>query len=219
MKFYWAARSRACHARIDSLARPLAIRPEHGVVCVIIMKQNHSCRASVFLCAPAPKLSTRPEYLAMTRSKKTAAHYRARMMGLAVVLSAASMGTAGAQALYPSPGGRYRNDSTNLNPQTAPSRWDRARFHRSGTRGRPRPGRQSPAPRRPGQRDTVIRDAAKAGFDPSAGPCQVLADLAGGSAGLAGKAVRRRSNVIIESPSSAGFPPRDAGKSRGAIRH
>jgi hypothetical protein len=60
----------------------------------------------------------------------TAAHYRA------LVMSAASMGTAGAQALYPSSGGPYRNDRTNLNPQTAPSRWDRAHFHRSGTRGR-----------------------------------------------------------------------------------
>jgi len=56
----------------------------------------------------------------MTRNKKTAAHYRARMIGLAVVMSAAFLGTAGAQALYPSPGGRYRNDSTNHNPQTAP---------------------------------------------------------------------------------------------------
>ena len=43
----------------------------------------------------------------MTRSKKTTAHYRARMMGLAVVMSAASLGTPGAQALYPSPGERY----------------------------------------------------------------------------------------------------------------
>jgi multidrug efflux pump subunit AcrA (membrane-fusion protein) len=25
--------------------------------------------------------------------------------------------------------------------------------------------------------------------------------------------------IVTESPSSAGFPPRDAGKSRGAIRH
>jgi hypothetical protein len=87
---------------------------------------------------------------AMTRSKKTAAHYRARMMGLAVVMSAASLGTAGAQALYPSPGERYRNDSTNLNPQTAPSRWDRARFHRSGTRGRQGLGASPLRPEGPG---------------------------------------------------------------------
>ena len=72
----------------------------------------------------------------MTRSKKTAAHYRARMMGLAVLMSAASLGTTGARELYPSPGERYRNAETNLNPQLPPSRRDRARFHRSGNRGR-----------------------------------------------------------------------------------
>src|ERR1700730_17990041 len=55
----------------------------------------------------------------------------------------------------------------------------------------PRRGRQSPAPRRSRQRDTVIWDAAKAGFDPSASLCQALADLAGGSAGLAGNEPRR----------------------------
>jgi hypothetical protein len=86
---------------------------------------------------------------AMTRSKKTAAHYRARMKGLALVMWAASLGTAGAQALYPSPGGR-RNDSTILNPQTAPSRWDRARFHRSGTRGRQGLGASPLRPEGPG---------------------------------------------------------------------
>ena|ERR1700726_3160049 len=104
----------------------------------------------------------------MIWSKKAAAYYLARMMGLAVVMSAACLGTVGAQALYPS-GGRYRMDRTNLNPQTAPSRRPRP-FPSLWNARPPRPGRQSPAPRRPGQRDTVIRDAAKAGFDPSAGP-------------------------------------------------
>jgi hypothetical protein len=85
----------------------------------------------------------------MTWSKKAVAHYRARMMGLAVVMSA-SLGTAGAQALYPSSGGPYRNDRTNLNPQTAPSRWDRARFHRSGTRGRQGLGASPLRPEGPG---------------------------------------------------------------------
>jgi hypothetical protein len=33
------------------------------------------------------------------------------------------------------------------------------------------------------------------------------------------KELRRRTSVIVESPSSAGFLPRGAGKSRGAIRH
>ena len=51
----------------------------------------------------------------MRRSKKTAAHYRARMMGLAVAMeAAASLGTAGARELYPSPGERYRNDRTSI---------------------------------------------------------------------------------------------------------
>jgi hypothetical protein len=72
----------------------------------------------------------------MTRDKKTAAHYRARMIGLAATMLAATMGNALAQELYPSPGGRYRNAETNRNPQLPPSRWDRARFHRSGNRGR-----------------------------------------------------------------------------------
>ena len=69
-------------------------------------------------------------------TKKTAAQYRARMMGLAAAMLAATIGNARAQELYPSPGGHYRNAETNLNPQLPPSRWDRARFHRSGNRGR-----------------------------------------------------------------------------------
>jgi len=85
----------------------------------------------------------------MIWSKKAAAHYLARMMGLAVVMSAACLGTVGAQALYPS-GGRYRMDRTNLNPQTGPSRWDRARFHRSGTRGRQDLGASPLRPEGPG---------------------------------------------------------------------
>jgi hypothetical protein len=72
----------------------------------------------------------------VTRSKKAAALYGTRMIGLAAAMLAATMGIACAQELYPSPGGRYRNAGANLNPQLAPSRWDRARFHRSGTRGR-----------------------------------------------------------------------------------
>jgi hypothetical protein len=83
----------------------------------------------------------------------------------------------------------------------------------------PRAGCQSPVPRRSRQLDTVIRNAVKARFDPGAGLCQRLADLAGGPAGLAGRKLRRRQSVILESLSSAGFPPRGAGKSRGAIRH
>jgi hypothetical protein len=68
---------------------------------------------------------------------------RAWTMVLAVVLLAASLGTAG------------------MGPRPFPSLWN-ARP--------PRPGCRSPAPRSSRQRDAVIRDAAKAGFDPSAGP-------------------------------------------------
>jgi len=38
-------------------------------------------------------------------TKKTAAQYRARMMGLAAAMLAATMGNARAQELYPSPAG------------------------------------------------------------------------------------------------------------------
>ncbi|MGH6813456.1 MAG: hypothetical protein ACREDM_14330 [Methylocella sp.] len=72
----------------------------------------------------------------MTLRKKAAAYCQAQMMGLAVVMLTACLGTAGAQEHYRFPGGRYRDTRTNLNPQAALSRRDRARFHRSGTRGR-----------------------------------------------------------------------------------
>jgi hypothetical protein len=86
----------------------------------------------------------------MTWDKKTAAHCSARMMGLAAAMLAATMGNARAQELYPSPGGRYRNAETNRNPQLPPSRWDRARFHRSGTRGRQGLGASPLHPEGPG---------------------------------------------------------------------
>jgi hypothetical protein len=86
----------------------------------------------------------------MTRGKKTVGSYMTRIMGFAAMMVAATVDTAGAQELYPSPGGRYRNDRTILNPQTAPSRWDRARFHRSGTRGRQGLGASPLHPEGPG---------------------------------------------------------------------
>jgi hypothetical protein len=58
----------------------------------------------------------------MTQSKKTAAHYRARMTGLAAAMLAAAMGIAGAQELYPSRVAHDRSAGTKLNPQKAPSR-------------------------------------------------------------------------------------------------
>jgi len=39
MKFHWAAIT-SLPRRIDGFARPLAIHPEHGVVCVIFTKAN-----------------------------------------------------------------------------------------------------------------------------------------------------------------------------------
>jgi len=86
----------------------------------------------------------------MTQSKKSAAHYRARMTGLAAAMLAAAMGIAGAQELYPSRAAHDRSAGTKLNPQKAPSRWDRARFHRSGTRGRQGLGASPLHPEGPG---------------------------------------------------------------------
>jgi hypothetical protein len=96
----------------------------------------------------------------MTQSKKTAAHYRARMTGLAAAMLAAAMGIAGAVPRRARSQRRDKAQSTKsplaLGPRPFPSLWN-ARP--------PRPGRQSPSPRRPGQRDTVTGDAAREGFE------------------------------------------------------
>jgi len=86
----------------------------------------------------------------MTLSKKAAAPCRTRIMGLAAAMLAATMGIAGAQELSPPRAGHDRNAGTNLNPRKAPSRWDRARFHRSGTRGRQGLGASPLHPEGPG---------------------------------------------------------------------
>ncbi len=72
------------------------------------------------------------------------------MMGLAAAMLAATMRIVRAQELYPSRVERYRNAETNRNPQLPPSRWDRARFHRSGTRGRQGLGASPLHPEGPG---------------------------------------------------------------------
>ena len=86
----------------------------------------------------------------MTRSKKTAAHYGTRIMGLAAAILAATVGIACAQQHYPSRAEQIYDANANPKPQTAPSRWDRARFHRSGTRGRQGLGASPLHPEGPG---------------------------------------------------------------------
>jgi hypothetical protein len=71
----------------------------------------------------------------MPQSKRAAA-YVARIKGLAVAMLAASIGIAYAQQHYPSRADQIYGANASPKPQLAPSRRDRARFHRSGTRGR-----------------------------------------------------------------------------------
>jgi hypothetical protein len=190
---------------IDGLVRPLAIQPELPCKCIPI-------------CVPAPNLLTRPEVSGHDTEKE-----------IGRTLSGADDGACrghvgrrhghcrrtGALSVPRRPRSQRRDKAQStksplaLGPRPFPSLWN-ARP--------PRPGRQSPAPRRPGQRDTVkgTRPGRGSSERPSlpvfGGSCPRLA-------GLAGKELRRRPNVIVENPSSAGFPPRDAGKSRGAIGH
>jgi len=77
---------------------------------------------------------------------------QAAKIGLAAAVLLGSMGAAGAQVLYPAypdsyygyPNGMYEFRSV------APSRWDRHRFHRSGTRGRMGLGADPMHPEGPG---------------------------------------------------------------------
>ncbi len=64
------------------------------------------------------------------------ARRKALTVGLAAATLAASFGAVSAQQLYPTPVDQVYGGSVTPNPQTAPSRWDRAHFDRSGTRGR-----------------------------------------------------------------------------------
>ncbi|QBR72257.1 hypothetical protein CU048_14315 [Beijerinckiaceae bacterium] len=76
--------------------------------------------------------------------------HRAPIIGLAAAALAASIGAASAQERYPSSADQYYNVYANPNPRTAPSRWDRARFDRSGTRGREGLGASPMRPEGPG---------------------------------------------------------------------
>jgi hypothetical protein len=82
----------------------------------------------------------------MTWSSKAVGLYGTRTW-LVVALLAATMGIAGGQEFYPS---RAGHAGTYLNPRKAPSRWDRAHFHRSGTRGRQGLGASPLHPEGPG---------------------------------------------------------------------
>jgi hypothetical protein len=72
------------------------------------------------------------------------------MMDLATAVLAAKMGIACAH----SPADQIYDANAKPKPQLAPSRWDRARFHRSGTRGRQGLGASPLHPEGPGN---VIR--------------------------------------------------------------
>ncbi|MGA9485474.1 MAG: hypothetical protein WBV25_00165 [Methylocella sp.] len=69
---------------------------------------------------------------------------------LAAATLAASFGAVSAQQLYPAPADQVYGGSVTPNPQTAPSRWDRAHFDRSGTRGREGLGATPMRPEGPG---------------------------------------------------------------------
>ncbi|MGA7656338.1 MAG: hypothetical protein WCA96_06100 [Methylocella sp.] len=71
-------------------------------------------------------------------------------VGLAAATLAASFGAVSAQQLYPAPADQVYGGSVTPNPQTAPSRWDRAHFDRSGTRGREGLGATPMRPEGPG---------------------------------------------------------------------
>ncbi|MGA7385584.1 MAG: hypothetical protein WBW81_13090 [Methylocella sp.] len=86
----------------------------------------------------------------MTRSKSAAALHGARMMGLVAAMLAAPMGIARAEPHYSSRADQIYDARANPNQQLAPSRWDRARFHRSGTRGRQGLGASPLHPEGPG---------------------------------------------------------------------
>ncbi|HEY8006460.1 MAG TPA: hypothetical protein VIE66_06610 [Methylocella sp.] len=82
-------------------------------------------------------------------SKPTNTWRNAAVMGIAAAALAASLGMANAQQVPQYPTYPYYGTYHNPAPPPALSRWDRARFDRSGTRGL---GREPAAPRRPRQR-------------------------------------------------------------------
>ncbi|MGH6835377.1 MAG: hypothetical protein ACREC9_07470 [Methylocella sp.] len=86
----------------------------------------------------------------MTPSKKATGASSMWRVGPAAAMVAATMGIACAEQHYPSRADQIYDDNANPKPQLAPSRWDRARFHRSGTRGRQGLGASPLHPEGPG---------------------------------------------------------------------
>ncbi|MGH6852393.1 MAG: hypothetical protein ACREDJ_04175, partial [Methylocella sp.] len=76
--------------------------------------------------------------------------YGTRIKGLAAAILAATTGIACGQELYPSRANQIYGADANPKPQLAPSRRDRVRFHRSGTRGRQGLGASPLHPEGPG---------------------------------------------------------------------
>jgi hypothetical protein len=71
-------------------------------------------------------------------------------LGIAAATLAASMGVVSAQPGRQSRNYQFYGVNANPDPQSAPSRWDRARFDRSGTRGREGLGASPMRPEGPG---------------------------------------------------------------------
>jgi Trm5-related predicted tRNA methylase len=69
-------------------------------------------------------------------TEKARAHRKAPITGLAAAMLMASMGVVAAQEHYPPTRDLYSRYGLYEYRSVAPSRWDRLRFHRSGTRGR-----------------------------------------------------------------------------------
>jgi hypothetical protein len=69
---------------------------------------------------------------------------------LAAAALVATMGAVSAQQRYPAPADQSYGTAATAQPQVAPSRWDRAHFDRSGTRGREGLGASPMHPEGPG---------------------------------------------------------------------
>jgi hypothetical protein len=85
-----------------------------------------------------------------TWTEKALAHRKAPIIGLAAAMLTASMGVVAAQEQYPPTRDLYNRQGFYEYRSVAPSRWDRLRFHRSGTRGRTGLGADPAHPEGPG---------------------------------------------------------------------
>lgn len=84
-------------------------------------------------------------------SEKALTHHRSTKFGLVAAMLMASVGGAAAQEQYPAGAGLYYSPPPlNEHRSAAVSRWDRWRFHRSGTRGRQGLGASPYRPEGPG---------------------------------------------------------------------